>query len=256
MRQDYWLQVFTLNTLRVVVTHPHEHPKCSSKSTVINHHYIDSMMTESPPVSIHPPAIDISTVPAYARSIASRSSTEIKLLQQRLNLLLVMTIFLCPSVMARIPFSSSYPVLQDGHFHFKVLALKETPGKRGIASPLLFVHMLLPIWNYVYCSVSGLFEAILVWRFFLTTLNSLWSRTISTEHCHLLLCRPGCILISLRCAHRNKGLPFSLWGCFVHWILLVYLWAMFLLLNIGDANLAFTYCIASHHVIIGVADPF
>ncbi|KAG1109036.1 hypothetical protein G6F42_015783 [Rhizopus arrhizus] len=93
------------------------------------------MMTESPPVSIHPPAIGISTVPAYARSIASRSSTEIKLLQQRLNLLLVMTIFLCPFVMARIPFSSSYPVLQDGHFHFKVLALKETPGKRGIVKP-------------------------------------------------------------------------------------------------------------------------
>lgn len=134
VRQDYRPQASLLNTLRVAVTHPHEHPKCISESTAINH-YINSMMKQAPSVSIHPLAIiDISLVLAYARWIASGPSTKIKVLQQKLAFL-VITKFLRPFVLAHILFPSCF-VLQDPHFHFTVLALKETRGKRRIIKPL------------------------------------------------------------------------------------------------------------------------
>ncbi|KAI8640827.1 hypothetical protein BD408DRAFT_469182 [Parasitella parasitica] len=67
---------------------------------------MDDVSDQAPPVSIHRPTIDASPALAYASSIASRSTTRVKLLQQKLAFLLAMAAFLRPSDLARIPFAS------------------------------------------------------------------------------------------------------------------------------------------------------
>ncbi|KAG1078843.1 hypothetical protein G6F42_024056 [Rhizopus arrhizus] len=122
MRQEHNMQASTLKTLRATVAHLHDDTT-------------DTIAKQAPPVFIHRPTIDVSPALAYARSIASRpSSTNIKLLQQKLVFLLAMAASLRPSDLARIPLTScsisetSCPLLQ-------VVAPKETRGKRRIIKP-------------------------------------------------------------------------------------------------------------------------
>ncbi|KAG1084778.1 hypothetical protein G6F42_021646 [Rhizopus arrhizus] len=110
----------------------YEHPKEGISESIVINYYIDSTMEEeAPPVSIDRSTINISspTLAYYARSIASRPYTNnVKLLQQKL-------VFLCLSdLLAPISFSSC-SILEDGHFHFEMIAPKETRGKRQVIRP-------------------------------------------------------------------------------------------------------------------------
>ncbi|KAF1801995.1 hypothetical protein FB192DRAFT_1471656 [Mucor lusitanicus] len=133
MRRDHDLQASTLKTLRAAVSHLHEDPQGIRQSEVINN-YIDSRVNEAPPVNIHLPTIDASPTIAYAQSIASRTTTSIKLLQQKLVFLLAMSSFLRPSDLARIPFASC-TITDTGRLTFQVVAPKETRGRRRIIKP-------------------------------------------------------------------------------------------------------------------------
>ncbi|CEP09372.1 hypothetical protein, partial, partial [Parasitella parasitica] len=93
-----------------------------------------SMTKQAPPISIHRPTIDVSPALEFARSIASRPTTHIKLLQQKLTFLLAMAAFLRPSDLARIPFDSC-SITEDGCLSFSVVAPKETRKKRRIIKP-------------------------------------------------------------------------------------------------------------------------
>ncbi|KAG1488945.1 hypothetical protein G6F54_011794 [Rhizopus delemar] len=105
MRQEHNLQASTLKTLRTAVAHLHDLSTSISEDTLINS-YLDTIAKQAPPVSIHRPTIDVSPALSYARTIASRTSTTVKLLQQKLVFLLAMAAFLRPSDLARIPFAS------------------------------------------------------------------------------------------------------------------------------------------------------
>ncbi|KAG1531911.1 hypothetical protein G6F51_013329 [Rhizopus arrhizus] len=107
MRQEHNLQASTLKTLRTAVAHLHDLSTSISEDTLINS-YLDTIAKQAPPVSIHHPTIDVSPALSYARTIASRTSTTVKLLQQKLVFLLAMAAFLRPSDLARIPFASSF----------------------------------------------------------------------------------------------------------------------------------------------------
>ncbi|KAI8636524.1 hypothetical protein BD408DRAFT_355474 [Parasitella parasitica] len=128
MRRIHRLQASTLKTLRAAVTHLHDHPKNISESDFINC-YIDSMTKQAEPIFIHRPTIDASPALAFARSIASRTTTSIKLLQQKLAFLLAMAAFLRPSDLARIPFASC-SISGNGRLLLHVVAPKETRGKQ------------------------------------------------------------------------------------------------------------------------------
>ncbi|GAN11840.1 hypothetical protein MAM1_1087d11451, partial [Mucor ambiguus] len=78
MGRRHSLQASTLKTLRAAVGHLHDDPKGIRESDVINN-YIDSKMKQAPPVNIHRPTIDVSPAITFARSIASRSTTSLKL---------------------------------------------------------------------------------------------------------------------------------------------------------------------------------
>ncbi|KAI8070638.1 uncharacterized protein B0P05DRAFT_474188 [Gilbertella persicaria] len=133
MSSRHGLQASTLKTLRAAVVHLHDDPKGIRESEVIND-YIDSRMKQAPPVNIHRPTIDISPAMAFAQSIASRTTTPIKRLQQKLAFLLAMAAFLRPSDLARIPFGSC-SITNNGCLYFEVVAPKETRGKRRIIKP-------------------------------------------------------------------------------------------------------------------------
>ncbi|KAI8079703.1 uncharacterized protein B0P05DRAFT_469915 [Gilbertella persicaria] len=133
MSSRHGLQASTLKTLQAVVVHLHDDPKGIRESEVINN-YIDSRMKQAPPVNIHRPTIDISPAMAFAQSIASRTTTPIKRLQQKLAFLLAMAAFLRPSDLARIPFGSC-SITNNGCLYFEVVAPKETRGKRRIIKP-------------------------------------------------------------------------------------------------------------------------
>ena len=133
MRTHHNLQASTLKTLRAAVSHLHDAPKGIRESDLINS-YIDTMTKQAPPLPIHRPTIDISPALTYARSIASRPTTSIKLLQQKLVFLLAMAAFLRPSDLARIPYESC-SINDADCLTFKVVAPKETRRKRRIIKP-------------------------------------------------------------------------------------------------------------------------
>ena len=134
IRQTHNLQVATLKTVRAAVAHLHSDPASISSNTLaIN--YLDSLSRQAPPISIHREQIDMSPSLAYACSIPSRSTTSIKLLQQKLAFLLSMAAFLRPSDLARIPFSSCNIRAADGCLTFQVVSPKETRNKRRIIKP-------------------------------------------------------------------------------------------------------------------------
>ncbi|KAG1437636.1 hypothetical protein G6F56_013009 [Rhizopus delemar] len=133
MRQEHHLQASTLKTLRAAVAHLHDHSTGISENSLLNS-YIETVAKQDPPVSIHRPTIDVSPALAYAQSVASRSSTSIQLLQQKLAFLLAMAAFLRPSDLVRIPFASC-SILENGQLHFQVVAPKETRNKRRIIKP-------------------------------------------------------------------------------------------------------------------------
>ncbi|CEP12049.1 hypothetical protein [Parasitella parasitica] len=86
-------------------------PSCSTSVYVKNRTSSSILSTytmtkQAPPVSIHKPTIDISPALLFARSIASRPTTSIKLLQQKLAFLLAVAAFLRPSDLARILYDS------------------------------------------------------------------------------------------------------------------------------------------------------
>ncbi|KAG1135875.1 hypothetical protein G6F37_013862 [Rhizopus arrhizus] len=124
MRQEHNMQASTLKTLRTAVAHLHDDTAGISEDPLINS-YLDTIAKQAPPVSIHRPTIDASPALAYARSIISRSSTDVKLLQQKLAFLLAMAAFLRPSDMARIPFTSC-SISENGCLLLQVVAPKET----------------------------------------------------------------------------------------------------------------------------------
>lgn len=133
MRQEHNLQASTLKTLPAAVTHLHDDSTGIIEDTLINS-YIDTITKQATPVSIHRPTIDVTPALAYARTIASRSSTKVKLLQQKVTFLLAITAFLRPSDLVRISFASC-SILDNGRLHFQVVAPKETRGKRRIIKP-------------------------------------------------------------------------------------------------------------------------
>jgi len=133
IRSRYNLQVATLKTVRAAVAHLHNEPTGIRKSELINS-YIDTMMKQAPPVPIHRPTIDISPALTYARSIVSRTTISIKLLQQKLVFLLAMAAFLRPSDLARIPYNSC-SITDTGCLTLQVVAPKETRRKRRIIKP-------------------------------------------------------------------------------------------------------------------------
>ncbi|KAK4514797.1 uncharacterized protein ATC70_002402 [Mucor velutinosus] len=133
IRSRYNLQVATLKTVRAAVAHLHDEPKGIRESELINS-YIDTMMKQAPPVPIHRPTIDISPALTYARSIVSRTTISIKLLQQKLVFLLAMAAFLRPSDLARIPYHSC-SITDTGCLTLQVVAPKETRRKRRIIKP-------------------------------------------------------------------------------------------------------------------------
>jgi hypothetical protein len=97
--------------------------------------YLDALYKQAPPISIHRPTIDLTPALVRARSIPSRSSTSLKLLQQKLAFLLAMAAFLRPSDLARIPYSSCNVRPTDGCLNFTVVSPKETRRKRRIIKP-------------------------------------------------------------------------------------------------------------------------
>lgn len=105
MRRLHRLQASALKALRSAVAHLLDEPKVIRESDLINS-YIDHMPKQAPPVSIHRPFIDVSPALNFARSIASRTTTSVKLLQQKLAILLAMAAILQPSNLARIPYAS------------------------------------------------------------------------------------------------------------------------------------------------------
>ncbi|CEP11528.1 hypothetical protein [Parasitella parasitica] len=133
MRQANNLQASTLKTLRAALAYLQDNPSIISDSELINY-YLDTLMRQAPPVSIHRTAIDISPALAYARTIASRPSTTVKLLQQKLAFVMAMAAFLRPSDLVRIPFASC-TILDNGRLRFQAVSPKETRGKRGIIKP-------------------------------------------------------------------------------------------------------------------------
>ncbi|CEP07669.1 hypothetical protein [Parasitella parasitica] len=96
MRSRHNLQASTLKTLRAAVGHLHDDPQGIRTSDDINK-YIDFMMKQAPLVSIHRPTVDLSPAITFAQSIASKPTTSIKRLQQKLAFLLAMAAFLRPS---------------------------------------------------------------------------------------------------------------------------------------------------------------
>lgn len=130
MRQEHTLQVSTLKTLRTAATHLHTNSNSITVDDLVNN-YLDSLIKQEPPVSIHREPVDMTPSLAYARTILSRSTTSLKSLQQKLAFLLSMAAFLRPSDLARIPFSSCN-IRPDGSLTFQVVAPKETRKKRRI----------------------------------------------------------------------------------------------------------------------------
>ncbi|KAG1078995.1 hypothetical protein G6F42_023983 [Rhizopus arrhizus] len=124
MRNQHNLQASNLKTLRAAVSHLHDESKGIRESTLINS-YIESMTKQAPPIPIHRPTIDISPALTFTRSIASRTTTSIKPLQQKLVFLLAMAAFLRPSDLARIPYDSC-SITDSGCLTFQVVAPKET----------------------------------------------------------------------------------------------------------------------------------
>ncbi|CEP18503.1 hypothetical protein [Parasitella parasitica] len=119
------------------------------------------MTRQAPPVPIHRPTIDISLALIFARSIASRSTTSIKLLQQKLAFLLAMAAFLRPSDLARIPYVSC-SITDGGCFNFNVVAPKETRNKRRIIKSFKIHPHVCPMLNFVRYNASRLFAITLV----------------------------------------------------------------------------------------------
>ncbi|KAI9311323.1 hypothetical protein BX666DRAFT_1868151 [Dichotomocladium elegans] len=109
------------------MAHLHQNTKGIRESEQITS-YLDTITKQAPPLCIHRPTIDASLALTYARSIASRPSMSLKLLQAKLVFLLAMSAFLRPSDLARIPFDSC-SISDDGRFLFHVVAPKETWGK-------------------------------------------------------------------------------------------------------------------------------
>ncbi|KAG2228482.1 hypothetical protein INT48_008098, partial [Thamnidium elegans] len=130
MRQEHTLQVSTLKTLRAAATHLHTDSSSISTNDLVNN-YLDSIIKQAPPVSIHREPVDMTPSLAYARTILSCSTTSLKPLQQKLAFLLSMAAFLRPSDLARIPFSSCN-IRPEGSLTFQVVAPKETRKKRRI----------------------------------------------------------------------------------------------------------------------------
>lgn len=119
--------------MRTAVVHFHDNPTViRSNPLVIS--YLDTLSKQAPPVLIHRPTIDPTPFLIYAQSTSSRSSTNLKLLQQKLAFLLAMAAFLRSSDLARIPFTSCQ-VLDNGCLLFQVVAPKETRKKRRIIKP-------------------------------------------------------------------------------------------------------------------------
>jgi hypothetical protein len=133
MREEHKMQASTLKTVRTAVAHLHDDTTGISENQLINS-YLDTIARQAPPVSIHRPTIDASPALAYARSIASRTTTNIKLLQQKLVFLLAMAAFLRPSDLARIPFSAC-SISESNCLLLQVVAPKETRNKRRIIKP-------------------------------------------------------------------------------------------------------------------------
>ncbi|KAI8636744.1 hypothetical protein BD408DRAFT_406958 [Parasitella parasitica] len=137
MRQEHNMQASTLKTLRAAVVYLHDDTTGISKDRLI-HSYLDTIAKQAPPVSIHRPFIDASPALANTRFIASRSSTNIKLLQQKLAFLLPMAAFLRPSDLVRIPVTCS--ISENGCLLLKVVApkelvVKETNNQAFLDSP-------------------------------------------------------------------------------------------------------------------------
>ncbi|KAI8635853.1 hypothetical protein BD408DRAFT_438490 [Parasitella parasitica] len=76
---------------------------CLQQNTLINF-YLDALAKLDPPTLIHRLTIDVSPALVFACSIASRPTTSVKLLQEKLAFLLAMAAFLRPSDLTRIPF--------------------------------------------------------------------------------------------------------------------------------------------------------
>lgn len=160
MRNLHNLQASTLKTIRAAVSHLHDAPNGIRESDLLNS-YIDTMTKQAPPLSIHRPTIEISPTLTFARSIASRPTTSIKLLQQKLFFLLAMAALLRPSDLARIP-CDSCSINEAGYLTSR-LQLPRKPDANGASSSLLRSFPMRPMLNYVPYSASRLFVIILVW---------------------------------------------------------------------------------------------
>ncbi|KAL7329798.1 hypothetical protein PS15p_212273 [Mucor circinelloides] len=134
IRQTHHLEVSTLKTTRVAVTHLHDSPKDISEDPLANS-YLDSLSRQASLVSIHCETVDLTPSLAYARSIPSKTSTFVKLIQQKLAFLLAMAAFLRPSDLARIPFSSCTVDSNSGCLKFHVVSPKETRSEGRIIKP-------------------------------------------------------------------------------------------------------------------------
>lgn len=104
IRQTHNLQVSSLKTVREAVAYLNSDPASISSNTLVN--YLDSLSRQAPSISIHREQIDMSPSLAYACTTPSRSTTSVKLLQQKLAFLLSMAAFLRPSDLDCVPFSS------------------------------------------------------------------------------------------------------------------------------------------------------
>ncbi|KAG0780610.1 hypothetical protein G6F19_012047 [Rhizopus arrhizus] len=137
IRQSHGLQVATLKTMRAAVAHLHDNTNSISTNPLVNS-YLDSLSKQAAPVAIHRPTADMSPALVYARTIPSRSTTPLQVLQQKLAFLLAMSAFLRPSDLARIPFASC-GISTSGRLLFQVVAPKETRKKHRIIKPFI-VH--------------------------------------------------------------------------------------------------------------------
>ncbi|KAG1534397.1 hypothetical protein G6F51_012118 [Rhizopus arrhizus] len=133
IRQSHGLQVATLKTMRAAVAHLHDNTNSISTNPLVNS-YLDSLSKQAAPVAIHRPTVDMFPALVYARTIPSRSTTPLQVLQQKLTFLLAMSAFLRPSDLARIPFASC-GISTSGCLLFQVVAPKETRKKRRIIKP-------------------------------------------------------------------------------------------------------------------------
>jgi hypothetical protein len=122
IRNTHYLQVTTLKTIRTAVVHLHDNTASIRSDPLVNS-YLDTLYKQAPPISIH----RLTPFLVRARSIPSRPSVSLKLLQQKLASLLAMTSFLRPFDLARIPYSTVRP--SDGCLAFTVVSPKETRRK-------------------------------------------------------------------------------------------------------------------------------